>query len=130
MKVKKIKTDLAPKPLGFYSQAVQAGNFIFISGQLQIVPDSGVIVKGDIEKQAIQVLENIKAILEGAGSSLNNIIKTTIFIRDITQWEAVNKIYAQYLEKGNPHARSVIVQKNVRGTVLLTILTIFFPSLN
>jgi len=108
MKVKKIKTDLAPKPQGFYSQAVQAGNLIFTSGQLPIVPDSGVIVRGDIEKQVIQVLENIKVILEGAGSSLDNIIKTTIFIRDITQWEAVNKIYAQYLEKGIPPARSVI----------------------
>jgi len=108
VKVKKIKTDLAPKPQGFYSQAVQAGNLILTSGQLPRIPESGELIKGDIEKQAIQVLENIKAILESAGSSLDNVIKTTIFIRNINQWEAVNKIYAQYLEKGIPPARSVI----------------------
>ena len=108
MQVKKIETDLAPKPRGFYSQAIQVDNLIFTSGQLPIVPDSGEFIKGDIEKQTIQVLENIKAILERAGSSLDNVIKVTIFIRDISQWKTVNKVYARYLEKGIPPARSVI----------------------
>ena len=108
MQVKKIETDLAPKPQGFYSQAIQVDNLIFTSGQLPIVPDSGEFIKGDIEKQTIQVLENIKAILERAGSSLDNVIKVTIFIRDISQWKTVNKVYARYLEKGIPPARSVI----------------------
>lgn len=85
MQVKKIETDLAPKPQGFYSQAVQVDNLIFTSGQLPIVPDSGEFIKEDIEKQTIQVLENIKALLERAGSSLDNVIKATIFIRDISQ---------------------------------------------
>lgn len=113
MKVKKIEADLAPKPQGFYSQAVQAGNFIFTSGQLPIVPDSEEIITGDIEKQTIQVLENIKAILERAGSSLNNVIKATIFIRDISQWKTVNKVYARYFEKGIPPARSVIAGADI-----------------
>jgi len=108
MQVKKIETDLAPKPQGFYSQAIQVDNLIFTSGQLPIVPDSGEFIKGDIEKQTIQVLESIKAILERAGSSLDSVIKTTIFIRDISQWKTVNKVYARYLEKGIPPARSVI----------------------
>ena len=113
MQVKKIETDLAPKPQGFYSQAVQVGNFIFTSGQLPIVPDSEEIITGDIEKQTIQVLENIKAILERAGSSLNNVIKATIFIRDISQWKTVNKVYARYFEKGIPPARSVIAGADI-----------------
>jgi len=108
MQVKKIETDLAPKPRGFYSQAIQVDNLIFTSGQLPIVPESGEFIKGDIEKQTIQVLENIKAILERAGSSLDNVIKVTIFIRDISQWKTVNKVYARYLEKGIPPARSII----------------------
>lgn len=113
MQVKKIETDLAPKPQGFYSQAVQVDDLIFTSGQLPIVPDSGEFIKGDIEKQTIQVLENIKAILERAGSSLDNIIKATIFIRDISQWKTVNKVYARYLEKGIPPARSVIAGADI-----------------
>lgn len=113
MQVKKIETDLDPKPQGFYSQAVQVDNLIFTSGQLPIVPDSGEFIKGDIEKQTIQVLENIKAILERAGSSLDNVIKATIFIRDISQWKTVNKVYASYLEKGIPPARSVIAGADI-----------------
>ena len=113
MQVKKIETDLAPKPQGFYSQAVQVDNLIFTSGQLPIVPDSGEFIKGDIEKQTIQVLENIKAILERAGSSLDNVIKATIFIRDISQWKTVNKVYARYLKKGIPPARSVIAGADI-----------------
>jgi len=113
VKAKKITTDLAPKPQGFYSQAIQVGNLIFTSGQLPRIPDSGELIKGDIEKQAIQVLENIKAILERAGSSLDNVVKATIFIRDITQWRAVNKIYAQYLKNGIPPARSVIAGADI-----------------
>ncbi len=113
MQVKKIETDLAPKPQGFYSQAIQVDNLIFTSGQLPIVPDSGEFIKGDIEKQTIQVLENIKAILERAGSSLDNVIKATIFIRDISQWKTVNKVYARYLEKGIPPARSVIAGADI-----------------
>jgi len=113
MQVKKIETDLDPKPQGFYSQAVQVDNLIFTSGQLPIVPDSGEFIKGDIEKQTIQVLENIKAILERAGSSLDNVIKATIFIRDISQWKTVNKVYARYLEKGIPPARSVIAGADI-----------------
>jgi len=113
MQAKKIETDLAPKPQGFYSQAVQVGNLIFTSGQLPIVPGSGEFIKGDIEKQTIQVLENIKAILERAGSSLDNVIKATIFIRDISQWKTVNKVYAHYLEKGIPPARSVIAGADI-----------------
>ena len=108
MKIKKLETDLAPKPQGFYSQAVQVKNLIFTSGQLPVIPDSGELIKGNIEKQTVQVLENIKAILENAGSSLNNVVKATIFIRDINQWKTVNKVYTRYFEKSIPPARSVI----------------------
>lgn len=117
MQVKKIETNLAPKPQGFYSQAIQMDNLIFTSGQLPIVPNSGEFIEGDIEKQTIQVLENIKAILEKAGSSLNNVIKATIFIRDINQWKTVNKIYARYFEHGIPPARSIIAGIDIHYNV-------------
>lgn len=108
MKIKKIETCLLPKPKGYYSQAIKVDHFIYTSGQLPINPDSGEVIKGSIEVQITQIIENIKTILEEAGSSLENVIKTTIFIRDINQWGVINSIYLKYFKNSVPPARSII----------------------
>ena len=105
---KKVESKRAPKPGGCYSQAVQIGNLLFTSGQLAVDPISGKFITGNIEKQVIRILENIKNILEDNGSSLENVIKSTIFISDIKHWSIVNGIYSKYFKNSLPPARSII----------------------
>jgi len=105
---KKVGSKKVPLPKGCYSQATQIGNLIFTSGQLPVDPASGKFVSGDIAKQVTRVLENIKNILEDNGSSLNYVIKSTIFISHIKYWNIVNEIYAKYFKNSLPPARSII----------------------
>ena len=100
-------TKKAPRPAGHYSQAVIHGNVIYISGQLPVNPETGEKITGAIEDQAKQALSNVKAILDEAGSSLDNIIKTTVYISDITLWDRVNTVYADFFGSHKP-ARSVV----------------------
>lgn len=97
-----IATDKAPQAIGPYSQAVEAGGFIFVSGQIPLVPATGEIVKGDIEAQTMQVLENLREILTAAGSSLAQAVKTTVYLTDITDFSRVNDVYARYFTKEPP----------------------------
>ena len=97
-----IATDKAPQAIGPYSQAVEAGSFIFVSGQIPLVPATGEIVKGDIEAQTTQVLENLREILTAAGSSLAQAVKTTVYLTDITDFSRVNDVYARYFTKEPP----------------------------
>ena len=97
-----IATDKAPQAIGPYSQAVEAGGFIFVSGQIPLVPATGEIVKGDIEAQTMQVLENLREILTAAGSSLEQAVKTTVYLTDITDFSRVNDVYARYFTKEPP----------------------------
>ena len=97
-----IATDKAPQAIGPYSQAVEAGGFIFVSGQIPLVPATGEIVKGDIEAQTTQVLENLREILTAAGSSLEQAVKTTVYLTDITDFSRVNDVYARYFTKEPP----------------------------
>ena len=97
-----IATDKAPQAIGPYSQAVEAGGFIFVSGQVPLVPATGEIVKGDIEAQTTQVLENLREILTAAGSSLAQAVKTTVYLTDITDFSRVNDVYARYFTKEPP----------------------------
>ena len=97
-----IATDKAPRAIGPYSQAVEAGGFIFVSGQIPLVPATGEIVKGDIEAQTTQVLENLREILTAAGSSLEQAVKTTVYLTDITDFSRVNDVYARYFTKEPP----------------------------
>ena len=97
-----IATDKAPQAIGPYSQAVEAGGFIFVSGQIPLVPATGEIVKGDIEAQTTQVLENLREILTAAGSSLAQAVKTTVYLTDITDFSRVNDVYARYFTKEPP----------------------------
>ena len=112
MIIKAIETQLAPIPGGHYSQAVVAGGFVFISGQLPVVPGTGVKITGPIEEQALQVFKNIAAIAEASGSSADKIVKVTIYISDIEYWASVNKAYAAFFGSHKP-ARAIVPVKEL-----------------
>ncbi|MBS1763436.1 MAG: RidA family protein [Bacteroidetes bacterium] len=109
MSKKIIQSNQAPAPIGPYSQAVQTGNLIFLSGQIPIDPSSGQLKVGSIEEQATQVMENLKAVLAQAGLNFSNIIKTTIFLTNMSDFEAVNKIYGSYFSENFPARETVAV---------------------
>ena len=107
MKKDIISTPNAPAAVGPYSQAVRCGELVFLSGQIAINPATGKLVEGDITAQATQVCKNIAAVLESQGLSLANVVKTTVFITDITQFAVVNKVYAEHFPAPCP-ARSCV----------------------
>ena len=107
-----ISTDKAPAAIGPYSQAVKVGDLLFMSGQIPVNPLNGAIVSENIEEQAKQSLENLKAVITEAGGSLSDIVKTTIFAVNINDFQAVNKIYAGYFDN-NPPARSFVAVKEL-----------------
>ena len=107
MKKEIIKTDNAPAAIGPYSQAIKIGDLIYTSGQIPINPKTGELISSDIKEQTKQVLENIKAILETAGSSLDKIIKTTLFISNMDEFAMINEVYSSYFGE-NPPARSTV----------------------
>ena len=111
MKKKVIQTEKAPKAIGPYSQAIQVGNFLFLSGQIPLDPKTGELVKGDIRKQTQQVLENIKGILESQGLGMENVVKVTIFLKDIANFNQVNEVYATYFPSSPPARSTVEVAK-------------------
>lgn len=111
MKKKAIITKKAPAAIGPYSQAIKAGEFIFVSGQIPIDPSTGELVEGSINEQTRQALENIKAILEAADSSLDRVVKATVFIDDMDDFQAVNEIYSQYFVNDFPARVCVQVAK-------------------
>jgi len=112
---KVIYTDKAPKPIGPYSQAVCIDGWLFISGQIPLDPSTGNIITSSFEKQVERVLENLKAIVECAGGSLSSIVKTTIFLRDISMFPVFNEVYSKYF-KEEPPARSVVTWAGVCTT--------------
>ncbi|MGB0035378.1 MAG: RidA family protein [Candidatus Acidiferrales bacterium] len=102
-----ISTERGPKAIGPYSQAIRANGFIFISGQVPFDPATGQLVEGDIARQTARVLDNLKAIVEAAGSSLDHAVKLTVFLKDMNDFAAMNEVYARYFPK-NPPARSTV----------------------
>lgn len=107
MNIEEASTNKAPEAIGPYSQAIIAGNFVYTSGQIPINPQTGTIVSGDIEAQTGQVLENLKNVLEAAGSGLSRVIKVTVFIRDMNDFSKINGVYSKYFMKPFP-ARSLV----------------------
>jgi len=103
-----IVTEKAASPKGHYSQGILGGNLVFVSGQLSLDPGTGDAVSGDIRVQTRQVLENIKAILEKAGCSMDDVVKTTVFIENLDHFKAMNEVYQSYFA-GIPPARSTVV---------------------
>lgn len=112
---KVIKTDRVPDAIGPYSQGILADKLLFISGQIAIVPETGEVIKGEIELETEQIIKNIKAIVEEAGGSIENIVKTTIYLKDIVDFYTVNKIYGQFFETEPPARATVEVSKLPKG---------------
>ena len=104
---KTIATSQAPAAIGPYSQAISAGNLVFISGQLPIDPATGKMVEGDAGARTHRIITNLKAVAEAAGASLDNIVKTTIFLTDLGDFQAVNQAYAEHFGS-EPPARSTV----------------------
>jgi 2-iminobutanoate/2-iminopropanoate deaminase len=102
-----ISTPNAPAAIGPYSQAVRAGNLVFVSGQIPLDPATGQLVGGDIGVQTEQVLENLAAILEAAGSSLAQVVKATVYLRDLGEFGRMNEVYAKFFGE-NPPARATV----------------------
>ena len=102
-----ILTDRGSKPIGPYSQAVRSNGFLFVSGQVALDPKSGEFVGTDIRQQTERVLDNLKAILEAAGVSLHHVVKTTVFLKDMSDFTAMNETYARYFTAAPP-ARSTV----------------------
>jgi 2-iminobutanoate/2-iminopropanoate deaminase len=102
-----VRTDNAPKPVGPYSQAIRAGNLLFVAGQGPLDPQTGQRVQESIQAETRQVLENVKAILEAGGSSLDQVVKTTCYLADMNDFQAFNAVYAEYFAS-DPPARTTI----------------------
>ena len=103
-----IKTENAPKPIGPYNQAVIAGNYMFISGQIALNPENGELITSEIKKETTQVMENLKAILSEASLTFENVVKTTIFLSDMNDFYSVNEIYGSYLNNSTAPARETV----------------------
>ncbi|HNW93721.1 MAG TPA: RidA family protein [bacterium] len=115
-----IFTKDSPVPVGPYSQAVRAGNLVFISGQLPLLPATGELVPGDVIDQARQVLDNLTAVLIAAGSSRTCVVKTTIFLKDMNDFPRVNALYGEYFP-AHPPARSTVQVARLPKDVLVEI---------
>jgi 2-iminobutanoate/2-iminopropanoate deaminase len=129
MKKDTVYTKKAPEPIGPYSQAIKLSEenpfFIFTSGQVAINPQTGEYIGGDIKQQTRQVLENVKAILDEAGSELNRVLKTTVFIKDMNDFAAMNEVYAEFFNKSKP-ARSTVEVARLPKDALVEIETIAY----
>ena len=120
-----ISTSNAPSAIGPYSQAVKAGNLLFISGQIPLDPATGEVVEGDITVQTRRVLDNVKAILTEAGADFSNVVKTTVFLKDMNDFVPMNRVYAEYYPENCP-ARSAVQVAKLPKDVSVEIETIAY----
>ena len=117
-----IATDAAPAAIGPYSQGVRAGNLIFTAGQIALDPATQQVVASTITEQTTRVLENLKAVLEAGGSSLDRVVKATVFLKDFNDFAAMNAVYDEYLGKdGVPPARTTVEVSRLPRNVLIEI---------
>ena len=115
-----VSTEHAPKAIGPYSQAIIANGFVFCSGQIAIDPAKGELIQGDIAAQTAQVLSNLRAVLEASGASLDTVVKTTVFLHCMADFEAMNAVYGEVF-KDNPPARSTVGNLDLPRGVLVEI---------
>lgn len=108
MKIERIQTEHAPAAIGAYSQAIRVNGFVYTAGQVALDPRTGTLILGGVNEQARRVLENMSAILEAAGSSLDHVVKTTVFLTDMSNFAAMNEVYKQFFSSDTPPARSTI----------------------
>ena len=113
-----ICTKNAPAAVGPYSQAIVCGDLVFLSGQIPLVPETGLVADGGLEAQAHQMFANIKAVLAEAGMSLSNVVKTTVFMTDLSQFAAFNAIYAEYFKAPYPARSCVEVSALPKGVLV------------
>ena len=107
-----ISTPDAPTAIGPYSQAIRAGDFLFVSGQIPLDPSTGTLVTGDVRAQARRVIENLQAILQAAGATCGDVVKTTVFLADMADFAAMNQVYSSFFPK-DPPARSTVAVKGL-----------------
>lgn len=123
--IETVATDRGPKAIGPYSQAVRANGFVFLSGQIPLDPKTQQVVEGDAAVQTERVLENLKGVVEAAGSSLQHVVKTTVFLADMNDFATMNEVYSRYFSK-HPPARSTVqvsrLPKDVRVEIDLIAL--------
>ena len=113
-----VNTKLAPAAIGPYSQAIVAGDMVFTSGQIPLSAETGLVVGDDVSAQAVQALDNLKAVLAGAGCGLDDVVKTTVFITDMSQFALVNAVYAKYFTEKAPARSCVEVSKLPKGCLV------------
>lgn len=113
-----IQTNNAPQAIGPYSQAIMAGDTLYVSGQIPVVPATGAIVSDKVEDQARQVMENVKAVMEAAGLTLDHVVKTSVFIKNMDDFGTINAVYSQYFKENCP-ARACVEVARLPKDVLL-----------
>jgi len=113
-----VETDNAPKAIGPYVQAIKANGFVYTAGQIPLDPKTGNIVGSDISAQTRQVLENLKAVLAASGSSLDQVVKATVFLKSMADFAAMNEVYAHYLGNAKPARTTVAVAELPRGALI------------
>lgn len=113
-----VSTDRAPKAIGPYEQAIKVGGLVYTAGQIPMDPKTGNLVVGGIAEQTRQVLENLKAVLEAAGSSLGKVVKATVFLKNMADFAALNEVYGEYLGQAKPARSTVAVAELPRGALV------------
>ncbi|MGH7830432.1 MAG: RidA family protein [Candidatus Binatia bacterium] len=113
-----VRSDVAPKAIGPYEQAIKINGFIYAAGQIALDPRTGNLVDGGIAAQTRQVLENLKAVLEAAGSSLDQVVKTTVFLKNINDFAVMNEVYEEYLGHARPARSTVGIADLPRGALI------------
>ena len=113
-----IRTDKAPKAIGPYEQAIKVDDFVYTSGQIPLDPKTGNLVEGGIKEQTRQVMENLRAVLAAGGSSLDRVIKATVFLKNIVDFAAMNEVYAEFLGQAKPARSTVAVADLPRGALV------------
>ena len=115
-----VESNEAPKAIGPYSQGIKAGGFVFVSGQVALDPKTGEMVGADVAAQTERVLQNLRAIVEAAGSDLDRVVKTTVYLRSMNDFAAMNQVYAKYF-KGEPPARATVAVAGLPKDALVEI---------
>ncbi|MFL5488517.1 MAG: RidA family protein [Gemmatimonadaceae bacterium] len=118
MTLKKISTDKAPSAIGPYSQGIIANGFLFTAGQIPLDPVGGKIVDGGIVEQTNRVMENLQAVLQGAGASWNDVVKTTVYLQDLSHFPTVNEVYGKWLGDARPARSTIQVPGLPRGALV------------
>lgn len=120
-----VLTDRGPKPIGPYSQAIKSNGFVFVSGQVALDPGTGEFVGTEVREQTARVMENLKAILEAAGASFTHVVKTTVYLKDMNDFAAMNEVYARYFTAAPP-ARSTVQAARLPKDALVEIDVVAF----